>query len=131
MRLALFFLGILLCAVALPFGEPSPPVHFTEVAAAAGLKFSHHNGGFGKKYLPETMGSGTAFVDLDGDGWPEVILLNGTDWTPNGKHYLSAIYRNNRSGTFTDVTAGSGLATEMYATGVAVAAYDTRGRPAR
>src|SRR5947209_14352420 len=129
MRLALLFLGIFLCAVALPFGEPSPPLHFTEVAPAAGLKFSHHNGGFGRKYLPETMGSGTAFVDLDGDGWPEILLLNCKDWTPHGKHYLSALYRNNRNGTFTNLTAGSGLDIEMYAMGVAVADFDNDGRP--
>ncbi len=104
-------------------------MHFTEVSALAGLKFTHHNGGFGKKYLPETMGSGTAFVDLDGDGWPEIILLNGKDWTPHGKHYFSALYRNNRNGTFTDVTAGSGLDVEMYAMGVTVADYDNDGRP--
>ncbi len=127
MRFVLSFLGLMLCAVALPVGEPA--VHFTEVSKSAGLKFVHHNGGFGKKYLPETMGSGTAFVDLDGDGWPEIILLNCKDWNPSGKHYLSAIYRNNRNGTFTDVTAGSGFDVEMYAMGVAVADYDNDGRP--
>src|SRR3954454_22240816 len=127
MRLVLLLLGLILGAVALPVGEQ--PVHFTEIASSAGLRFTHHNGGFGKKYLPETMGSGTAFVDLDGDGWPEIILLNCKDWTPHGKHYTSAIYRNNRNGTFTDVTAGSGLDTEMYAMGVTVADYDNDGRP--
>ena len=128
MRLVLSLLAVLLSAFAVPVGE-QPAVHFTEVAVPAGLKFTHHNGGFGKKYLPETMGSGTAFVDLDGDGWPEIILLNCKDWTPHGKHYYSAIYRNNRNGTFTDVTAGSGLDIEMYAMGVSVADYDNDGRP--
>src|SRR4051794_12549376 len=127
MKLALVALGLVVGGLAL--SVPEPAVHFTEIASSAGLRFTHHNGGFGKKYLPETMGSGTAFVDLDGDGWPEIILLNCKDWTPHGKHYTSAIYRNNRNGTFTDVTAGSGLNTEMYAMGVAVADYDNDGRP--
>ena len=128
MRLVLSLLAVLLSAVAVPVGEQQP-VHFTEVSGPAGLKFTHHNGGFGKKYLPETMGSGTAFVDLDGDGWPEIILLNCKDWTPHGKHYYSSLYRNNRNGTFTDVTAGSGLDVEMYAMGITVADYDNDGRP--
>jgi len=127
MKFVLAAFCVLLCALALP--GPEQPVHFTEVSAAAGVKFTHHNGGFGKKYLPETMGSGAAFMDLDGDRWPEIILLNGKDWTPHGKHYFSTIYRNNRNGTFTDVTAGSGLDTEMYAMGVTVADYDNDGRP--
>ncbi|MFL6447643.1 MAG: CRTAC1 family protein [Bryobacteraceae bacterium] len=127
MRLVLLLLGVLLCAFAVPVGDVG--VHFSEVSTQAGLKFTHHNGGFGKKYLPETMGSGNAFVDLDGDGWPEIILLNGKDWTPHGKRYLSALYRNNRNGTFTDVTAGSGLDMEMYAMGISVADYDNDGRP--
>jgi hypothetical protein len=104
-------------------------VHFTDVTAGAGLKFVHHNGAFGKKYLPETMGSGCAFIDTDGTGWPDILLLNGKDWKPSGKTYTSAFYRNNRDGTFTDMTAGSGLDIEMYAMGVAVADYDNDGRP--
>lgn len=127
MRLVLSFLGFMLSGIALAVREQ--PVHFSEVSKSAGLKFVHHNGAFGRKYLPETMGSGTAFVDLDGDGWPEILLLNCKDWTPRGKRYLSALYRNNRDGTFTDVTAGSGLDIEMYAMGVAVADYDNDGRP--
>ncbi|MFL6416056.1 MAG: CRTAC1 family protein [Bryobacteraceae bacterium] len=127
MRFALLVLGLLCCALALPVEQR--PVQFREISSTAGLKFTHHNGGFGKKYLPETMGSGAAFVDLDGDGWPDIFLLNGKDWTPHGKHYRSALYRNNRKGTFTDVTAGSGLDIEMYAMGVSVADYDNDGKP--
>ncbi len=108
---------------------PQSAVKFTDVTAAAGIRFVHHTGAAGKKYLPETMGSGLAFADLDGDGWPEILMLNAKDWTPRGKKYLSALYRNNRNGTFTDVTAGSGLDVEMYAMGVAIADYDNDGRP--
>ncbi|MGC2658360.1 MAG: CRTAC1 family protein [Bryobacteraceae bacterium] len=108
-----------------------PPSHivFTDITERAGIHFVHHNGAFGKKYLPETMGSGCAFVDLDGDGWPDILLLNSRDWTPQGRKHMSALYRNNRNGTFTDITAGSGLDVEMYAMGVAVADYDNDGRP--
>jgi len=108
----------------------SPDVHFTDVTTAAGLKFTHHNGAAGKKYLPETMGSGVAFADLDGDGWPDIVLLNCKDWQPKpGKKWLSAIYRNNHNGTFTDVIAQSGFDIEMFAMGVAIADYDNDGRP--
>lgn len=89
----------------------------------------HYNGAKGKKWLPETIGSGCAFIDLDGDGWPDILLLNGKDWTPSGTRHLGALYRNNRNGTFTDITKGSGLDVEMYANGVAVADYDNDGLP--
>ena len=116
---------LLLAAIA-----TGPEIHFTDVTLAAGIKFIHHNGAAGKKYLPETMGSGVSFADLDGDGWPDILLLNCKDWVPKpGKRWLSALYRNNKNGTFTDVTAGSGLDVEMFAMGVAVADYDNDGRP--
>jgi predicted secreted protein len=101
---------------------------FTDITHAAGVRFTHNSGRAGKKWLPETMGSGCAFLDFDGDGWPDILLLNSKDWTPKGRRSLSALYRNNKNGTFTDVTAGSGLDVEMYAMGVAVADYDNDGR---
>ena len=104
------------------------PVKFTDVTSAAGIKFVHNSGRAGKKWLPETLGSGCAFLDFDGDGWPDILLLNGKDWTPRGRKTLSALYHNNRNGTFTDVTAGSGLDVEMYAMGVTVGDYDNDGR---
>jgi len=101
---------------------------FTDVTAQAGIKFTHNSGRAGKKWLPETMGSGCAFIDVDGDGWLDILLVNSKDWTPKGRRSLSALYRNNHNGTFTDVTAASGLDVEMYAIGVAVGDYDNDGR---
>jgi enediyne biosynthesis protein E4 len=101
---------------------------FKDITAAAGIKFTHNSGRAGKKWLPETMGSGCAFVDADGDGWQDIVLLNSKDWTPKGRRSLSALYRNNKNGTFTDITRGSGLDIEMYAMGIAVADYDNDGR---
>jgi enediyne biosynthesis protein E4 len=103
-------------------------VVFSDVTAQAGIKFVHNAGKSGKKYLPETLGSGAAFFDADGDGWIDILFVNGKDWTPRGRHTTAALYRNNHDGTFTDITKGSGLDVEMYGIGVAVADYDNDGR---
>lgn len=103
-------------------------VRFSDVTATAGIRFHHNSGRTGKKYLPETMGAGCAFFDADGDGWADILLLNGKDWNPGGGRSFPALYHNNRNGTFTDITAQSGLAVEMYAMGVAAADYDNDGR---
>jgi hypothetical protein len=108
--------------------SPANNVQFTDVTAKAGIKFVHNAGKSGKKYLPETLGSGAAFFDADGDGWIDVLLVNGKDWTPRGRHTTAALYRNNHNGTFTDITKGSGLDVEMYGIGVAVADFDNDGR---
>lgn len=105
-----------------------PAIRFTDVTTQAGIRFTHNSGRAGKKYLPETMGSGAAFFDADGDGWPDIMLLNSKDWTPRGRKALPALYRNNRNGTFTNITARSGLDVEMYAMGVSAADYDNDGR---
>ena len=103
-------------------------VTFKDVTAGAGITFTHNSGRSGKKYLPETMGSGGAFVDLDGDGWLDIVLVNGKDWTPRaGARSLHGLYRNNKNGTFSDVVAGSGLDIEMYGLGVAAGDYDNDG----
>ncbi len=115
-------------AAALAATTPAQPPRFTDVTAAAGIKFTHNSGRAGKKYLPETLGSGCAFFDADGDGWPDILLINSKDWTPRGRKSLAALYRNNHNGTFTDITAGSGLDIEMYGMGVAIADYDNDGR---
>jgi hypothetical protein len=113
-------------ASALPAADPA--VHFSDVAAAAGVRFRHTSGATGKKYLPETMGSGVAFTDLDGDGWADLLFLNGTPWTKaRAVRSLPAFYRNARNGTFVEATRGSGLDVEMYGMGVAAADYDNDG----
>src|SRR5215475_826791 len=60
-------------------------ITFREISAQAGIHFTHNNGAFGKKWLPETMGPGCAFIDYDNDGWPDILLVNGTDW-PGHRH---------------------------------------------
>jgi enediyne biosynthesis protein E4 len=101
---------------------------FVDVTAAAQIRFTHENGAAGRKYLPETMGSGGAFLDADGDGWLDVLLINSKRWTPRqGSRTRHALYRNNTDGTFTDVTVAAGLGAEMYGMGVAAADYDNDG----
>ena len=103
-------------------------VTFVDATAAAGLKFTHNAGKVGKKWMPETMGAGCAWFDFDNDGWPDIFLVNGKDWAPRGRRTPPALYRNNRNGTFTNVTVGSGLDVEMYGLGVSSADYDGDGR---
>lgn len=103
-------------------------VSFTDVTAAAGIKFTHNSGRAGKKYLPETLGSGVVFFDADGDTWPDLFLVNSKDWTPRGRRSLSALYRNTGKGAFVDISAGSGLDVEMYGLGAAAGDYDNDGR---
>ena len=108
--------------------RPSGPIEFTDVTAQAGIHFKHNSGAFGKKYLPETLGTGCAFLDYDNDGWQDILLVNSMDWPEHktSKSFL-ALYHNNQDGTFTDVTRQAGLAVEMYGIGVAVADYDNDG----
>jgi len=99
-----------------------------DITARAGIHFLHNNGAFGKKYLPETMGPGCAFIDYDGDGYPDILLVNGEDWPGHSKTPSTLkLYHNNQNGTFTDVTAKAGLAIAMFGMGVAVGDYDNDG----
>jgi len=103
-------------------------VTFQDVTAKAGIRFVHNNGAFGKKYLPETVGPGVAFIDYDNDGWPDIFLVNGTDWPGHAqKHTTPKLYHNNHDGSFTDVTHKAGLDVETYGIGVAVGDYDNDG----
>ena len=108
---------------------PLKPVEFTDVTADAGIRFKHNNGAYGKKYLPETTGSGCAFLDYDNDGWQDILLINSTDFedAPKKRKSTMALYHNDQNGKFTDVTAKAGLAKPMYGMGVAAADYDNDG----
>ena len=148
--------------------RPTPvpaPVRFVDTTKSAGMRFRHHTGAFGIVLMPETVGSGVAFIDFDGDGYQDLYFVNGRDWTPAEveqyrggawssdektvfrrqnppgtplkrkipplsarRRVTGALYRNNRDGTFRDVTRGSGLDIEMYGMGAAVGDYDNDGR---
>ena len=101
---------------------------FADVTSQSGISFRHNSGAFGKKYLPETMGSGVCFLDYDNDGWQDILFVNSMDW-PGHKVSKSypALYHNNKDGTFTDVTKRSGLDIEMYGMGCAVGDFDNDG----
>ena len=108
-------------------------IHFRDITSQAGIHFVHNNGAFGKKWLPETMGPGCAFIDYDNDGYPDILLVNGEDWPghPRGGGNSDAttlkLYHNNGNGTFTDVTRKAGLAIPMFGLGAAVGDYDNDG----
>src|SRR5579863_8932748 len=103
-------------------------IQLREITSQAGIHFTHNNGALGKKYLPETLGPGCAFIDYDNDGWPDILLVNGMDWPSHHTHASTLqLYHNNRDGTFTDVTRQAGLAVEMYGIGVAIGDYDNDG----
>ena len=116
-----------------PLASPTPPrpsgaIEFTDVSAQAGIHFKHNSGAFGKKYLPETIGAGCAFIDYDNDGWQDILLVNSMNWPEQkGAKSFLALYHNNKDGTFTNVTGQAGLAIEMYGIGVAVGDYDNDG----
>ncbi|MFN7983200.1 MAG: CRTAC1 family protein [Vicinamibacterales bacterium] len=110
--------------------QGTPGFRLVDVTKSSGLTFTHNNGAFGGKFLPETLGSGCAFIDYDADGWPDILLVNGSDWPGHRRRRTTlALYRNNRNGTFTDVTKAAGLDIEMYGMGVAVGDYNNDGFP--
>jgi hypothetical protein len=125
-----------ICAIAiagaavLPLpGAAGPGVTFVDATEQAHIRFTHNNGAFGKKYLPETMGSGGLFLDVDGDGWQDILLINSKSWPGRpGPRSLPALYRNAHDGTFTDITRGSGLDVELYGMGAAAADFDNDGK---
>jgi hypothetical protein len=124
--------GLTKAAPAWTFGNSDSSLGFrlTDVTNAAGIQFRHNSGAYGGKLLPETLGAGCAFLDYDSDGWQDILLVNGMDW-PGHKRQRSTLqlYRNNRNGTFTDVTRSAGLDVEMYGMGVAVGDYNNDGFP--
>jgi hypothetical protein len=105
-------------------------MRLVDVTAKAGIAFHHNSGAYGGKLLPETLGSGCAFLDYDADGWQDILLVNGMDWAGHKQRRSTlALYRNNRDGTFSDVTRSAGLDVEMYGMGVAVGDWNNDGFP--
>ena len=117
------------------FGVPAaqasvPGFRLVDVTSSAGIQFQHINGAYGGKLLPETLGSGCAFLDYDADGWQDILLVNGMDWPGHQRERGTLkLYRNNRNGTFSDVTRSAGLDVQMYGMGVAVGDYNNDGYP--
>ena len=104
------------------------PVVFTDVTEPAGIRFTHNTGAFGAKYMPETFGAGALWLDVDGDGWQDLLLVNGTAWPERDDAAThAALYRNDGDGTFTDITRGSGLDVPLYGLGGAAADFDNDG----
>jgi len=100
---------------------PGLPVEFRDEAKLAGVGFVHVNGAFGKKWLPETMGSGLAFLDYDRDGDQDLFLVNGRAWSGHsaGGPARQALYRNDGKGHFSDVSRQAGVDLEYYGMGAA------------
>ncbi len=117
-------------------------ITFKDITSTSHLNFKHINGGFGQKWLPETMGSGLAWIDYDGDGFQDLFVVNSREWTAaeraaghqsaaSGTNTVSTckLYRNNGDGTFTDVTQKAHLDIPIYGMGVTVGDFDNDGRP--
>ena len=118
-----------------PSAPPAPPdqppaVVFADITESAGIDFVHVNGAYGERLMPETIGSGAAFLDYDRDGDQDLLLISSTYWegrqgdrpTPT-----QALYANDGQGRFSDVTEAAGLALTFYGMGVAVGDYDGDG----
>jgi hypothetical protein len=114
-------------------GTPArpPALRFTDVTEASGIDFVHVNGARGERLMPETIGSGAAFIDFDQDGDQDLLLVNSRHRegeAPEGPPPIQALYANDGRGHFSDVTRAAGLDLNLYGMGVAVGDYDGDGR---
>ena len=106
-----------------------PAFTFSDATARAGISFVHENGADGAFWYPELFGGGVAVLDVDGDRWPDLLFVNGKHWKPGAPRTSHTLYRNNRNGTFTDITKNSGFDTlDVYALGATVGDFDNDGR---
>ena len=115
----------------LPRASAATPLFVEVPADASGISWRHENAMSPERYLPETVGAGCAFLDFDNDGWMDIYLVNSgpADFYQPAAAPRNALYRNNRDGTFTDVTAKAGVAGGTFGMGVAVGDYDNDGHP--
>jgi hypothetical protein len=107
------------------------PLFIEQLPSSSGIEWKHENAMSPNRYLPETMGPGCAFLDFDNDGWMDIYMVNSGPcdfWTPP-KPIRNALYKNNRDGTFTDVTEKAGVTGGTFGMGVAVGDYDNDGWP--
>jgi len=109
--------------------QAAPPVTFTDITREAGIDFVHVNGSTGEKLMPETIGSGAAFLDYDNDGDQDLLLVNSKWWPGEEREPTPtlAFYRNDGHGRFTDVTAEAGLKITCFGMGAGVGDYDNDG----
>ncbi len=142
MSRTLFFLVFLLFCGCRPEPIPTPAspspllssasaVTFTDVTQSAGIRFRHQNGATGKKLLPETMSGGGGFIDIDADGWLDIVLVNSaagqTSLSTKGASPFLTLYHNNRKGAFREESQRIEWKGECYGMGVVVADYDNDG----
>ena len=118
-------------AATLSGASATPPLFEEMDPAATGIRWTHTNAMSDSHYLPETLGPGCAFLDYDNDGWMDIYLVNSGPcdfWKP-AQPIRNALYKNNRDGTFTDVTEKAGVAGGTFGMGVAIGDYDNDGWP--
>jgi hypothetical protein len=134
--LGLALVGVLLAAIVFTSrqrtGEPDwPRVRFVDGTERSGIRFVHYSGATSRKLLPETMGSGVAVIDFDGDGKPDLLFVNSCPWPGQRKKEAPtlALYRNLGNGQFEDVTRQAGLDVTLFGMGVTVGDVDNDGWP--
>ncbi len=127
--LVVLVIGASLGSILLRAQQQDVPVRFTNIAADAGITFKHENGASPQKYMPETMAGGSIIFDYNNDGWPDIFFVNGGSFTDKQKAAGARhrLYRNNKDGTFTDVTMASGIGVSGFGMGACSADYDNDG----
>ena len=120
-----------LLAASVPGRGASAPLFEEVPASVSGINWVHDNAMSPEHYLPEALGPGCAFLDYDNDGWMDIYLINSgpSDFFKPDKPLRNALYKNNRDGTFTDVTEKAGVSGGTFGMGVAVGDYDNDGWP--